>query len=205
MHDIIKQILEKEDQKVYERYIALYRACLSENVQANYLAFKEIIEISNEIKLLEDEKDDSNPTIRRLGNQYYMLLKELVSSTARLNLIPEEFYERLYKNIFQSSIFPEKDSERGIILYFLAQKINGLPYIQAKKPIILEEEKFREIITEIKPDLDKAMYMIRDRFDSLTEIASQLTDIADSLNSKEKKSVFWACVLQRYNKDASDE
>jgi len=205
MYDEIKAILENEESKVFERYIILYRKFLTENNQENYLTFKAIIEVSNDVRLSEDESDESNPVIRKIGNQYYMLLKELVSSIARLNLIPEEFYERLYKSIFQSNIFPERETDRGIILYFLALKINGLPYFQAKNPIILDDEKFKEIIKEIKPELDKAMYMIKDRFDSLTEMASQLSDIADSLKSKEKKSVFWACVLQRFNKDGTDD
>lgn len=205
MYEIIKSILENENLKAHERYVKLYRECLSENSQENYLVFKEIIEVSDRIRLAEDETEASDPLIRKLTNQYYVLLRELVNAIAKKNLIPEEFYERLFKSIFESSIFPDRESEKGILLYLLAQRINSLPYYQAKDPIVLEEEKFRDIIKEIKPQLDMALYMIRERFDSYTEAASQLTDIADSLKSREKKAVFWTCVMQRYNKDNADE
>ncbi len=200
MEKNIITILTDEKLSVCDRYTTIYRKCLSEKGKENYLYLKDIIELSSGVQL--PKADEDNSLFKKIANQYYMLLKEIVSSIARKNLIPEEFYERLYANVFQSNIFPEKESERGIILYLMARRISGLPYYQAYDPVILEDNEFREVIKSIENELEKAKYMMNDRFDSRTEITSQLCDIADSLETREKKSVFWACVLNnRWQKD----
>ncbi len=202
MKNNIEAILTDEKISACERYSVIYEKCLSKKNKENYLYLKEIIETSSRIRLpIEDDKYTNE--FKRIANQYYMLLKELVNSIARMNLIPEEFYERLYTSVFQSSVFPEKESERGIILYLMSQKISGLPYYQANEPVYLEEDEFRELIRSLEDELNRAKYMMNDRFDSRTEVASQLCDIADSLDSREKKAVFWACILQ--NRRQRDE
>ena len=209
MRESIRSILEDNSLVVSDRYIKLYRELLSGNYENSYSVFKEIVEVSNDISFenVEDEDDDDSPLIRHITNRYFRLLGELVVSISRMNLFSEGFYERLYASVFQSDVFPQTDSERGIILYLLSLKIYGLPYYQAKDPVILENSRFTDLVGEIEKELDKALYMMKNRFDSRTEAASQLCDIADSLDSREKKAVFWACVLQtrRPKDDDSDD
>lgn len=203
MCESILNELNNEECSISERYISIYRKILSTNKTDNYLSFMKIIEVSDTIDYPETEDEEQ---VREIVLQYYRLLSDLVSAIAKLNLIPESFYEKLYKSIFQSDIFPETEADRGIILYILAQKMPSLPYRQAHNPVVLEDERFSDLVDSIKDELSEALYfMFNNRFNSRTEAASQLSDIAESLDSREKKAVFWACVLINAQRQSEDD
>lgn len=199
LEERIIEELSNEENSVIDRYISISQNCLTD-----YLSLRIIIEISADVELTGLESDEKNSEVRELANKYLMLLKELVATIARANMTAESFYEKLYKVVFQEDLFPVNDREKGIILFFLAQRVPGLPYYQAHEPVILEDEEFRHIINVIRDELNKAVYMMTDRFDSRTEMTSQLCDIADSLETREQKAVFWACILHQKRSKSED-
>lgn len=205
IEETILKELNDETRSVIDRYTEIYRKLLSVENMMNYSVFQKIIEVSDGISPADSDSVDKNPLVRDIGNQYYLLLKGLVQSISRLNPVPEEFYEKLYKSIFQSDVFPQKDAERGVILYLLSESITGLPYYRANDPVKLENDAFNEIVKELKDELKKALYILNDRFDSRAEEASQLCDIADSIEEREKKSVFWACVINAKRKSEEQQ
>lgn len=207
MRKKILEILNNEKASIFERYVSVYRELLSSDKQNNYLLLKDIIEISAKIDFPKNINVNISPDVLAISKQYSKFIKEMVISLSRQNLIPEEFYEKLYENVFESSIFPEKDFDRGIILYILADKTWGLPYYQAKDVAKIEQDEFSAIANgEIKDEITKALFMTKYRFDTWPEVTAQLCDIADTLKDEKQKAVFWACILQNYRqKDDSNK
>lgn len=191
----IRSILNDETKSLVDRYVELYKNILSDDGQDSYLNLKSIIEIAK-AENLSDESEDDNRLVQDLAYRYFRLLRELVRSITRQNLIPEAFYETLYKYVFLSEMFPEDAQKKGILLYFIAQKMRPyLPYYQAHNPVVLENDAFDMIMDDINEELEKAIYMMNRSFNSLSEEASQLCDIADSIDGREKRAVFWSCII----------
>jgi len=196
MQTIIDELLRSEDYLV-NRYIKIYTEVLSKKNEKNYLYFQYIVENSVDIHVENDEdisEELSNP-VKHVGQVYFDYLEEVVNIITRENYCPEEFYQRLYKTVFDSELIRLKDVEYGIILYFLAACIKGLPYYQANNIVRLSDDQFERIVKDIEPSVVKGVYMINRKFGYNTEIASQLCDLSDELKDRDHKAVFWAIMI----------
>lgn len=194
MEDKIKEILYS-DGNIIEKYEILYREYMldNENCCTN---FKRIIDVSNNLtrKQESDLTEEQEDQLTRAANYYFLYIKSVVDVLSKKNDIEEDFYKKLYEKVFNSDLI-ETEGRYGIILYILARKVKKLPYYQGSNPLCITDDKFDSIIDDVRPDIEKALYMIDDRFESFTEEASQIYDIAVRMGNREKASVFLAAVI----------
>jgi hypothetical protein len=203
MQDLIDKILGT-DEYIVEKYIKIYKEVFSYDNEKNYLFLKYLIEHSDDSTYdKEGETYTNDEAFNQIGGRYYLLLREMVKAIARKNPCPEAFYQSLYNGLFSSGVLDLGERDWGVILLLLSKHVKGLPYYQANDAIRLSDEKFAEILNDIAPGLDKAIYMINDRFEFKTELTSQLIDICDGIEGRDKKSVFWAAVLGTIQEQAA--
>lgn len=140
--------------------------------------------------------DISNDDISNFLSLYFDLISATIKNLIEQNLDISEFYKRLYINIFEAPAFPHEEKDQVILLYVLLyQKSLGLPYYQAKDLLVMDEEKYKNIIKSIEKEISLGVYMLSRHFKSKTEETSQLYNIASKLKSKEEQIVFWSSII----------
>lgn len=141
----------------------------------------------------------------QIGLKYYRLLREIVRFIANENFSSEEFYQSLYEHIFTSSLFPQNDEDRAVILWLLVDKIQEVPYYQAIGLLEKSNEEYRDAITRIKPQLKQAIHMLNRYFSSRTEETSQLVRISSEIKDNTDLIVFWSALHSLIQKSGENE
>ncbi|MBP3195664.1 MAG: hypothetical protein J6N21_01490 [Butyrivibrio sp.] len=188
------------ERSIVDAYVFLYKKLLSARNEKDYLVLQQIIENSHFSFDKEAVSSELEEKTMILGAKYFGFMQEYVHLIARDNPCQEAFYQQIYNEFFCSDLFKLSDMEYGIILFFLSRSVRGLPYYQAVDTVKMSDEQFSETADAIRPELNKAYYMLDDRFDSLTEEASQLYNISEKIEDKNKVIVFWASVIGRIRK-----
>ena len=206
MLERIEEILES-NKGILDKYTELYISLLKNDAENYYLNFKKIIEYSDlNVDFEDDDLDvDSKNEIALIGIKYFRILRDLVNVIAEDNDCPEQFYQKLYNNIFRSDLFKLSDREFGVVLFILSMQIQELPYYQTNNLLEMDNDEFSESVVEIGQQVAKGLYMANVRLHTYTEIASQLYDIAGSFGNRKKAIVFLAAVLSKYKKQQNDD
>lgn len=192
----IQKILSNTTGNIVDVYITLYRQCISGQSEP-HKSFQFILECAGNYDFQEDDAPilTTKIEISKTGHYYYRLLCELVFALAKENLSPEAFYEKLYSYVFDSDVFPTDDEIRGILLYFLAEKIEGIPYYQAINLVEMTNQEYKDVLERIDSSIEKAIYMLNRGFASKTEEASQIFQIMSGIDDEKDKIVFLAAVI----------
>lgn len=78
------------------------------------------------------------------------------------------------------------------MLYFLAERIPGIPYFQAVNLLKMPTDEYKAAIQRLNPQIRKIINIYNRRFSTRTEEASQIYEIMDSLENKNDKIVLLA-------------
>lgn len=127
---------------------------------------------------------------------YFDLITAITKNIVDQNLSVDDFYKKLYNNLFVLDILPHQNKDQAILLYTLtSKKIFGIPYYCAENLLIMSDDQYNSIIDSIEDKISLAVYMLNRKFKSKTEEVSQLWNIASSLQTKEEQVVFWAVII----------
>ena len=137
--------------------------------------------------------------------RYNSFLFEMVNALTRENPSKEVFYKQLKKNIFDSDFLPEDTIHQAFYLMVLVEQVNLLPYYEAENLLELEDEQYRDLIREIRPQIHKALHMNSRLFDTKTNKASQYWEIASTLKTREQQIVYWSVVLDIEKPEKKEE
>lgn len=185
---------EEGGRNTFDNYINLV---ISAHDGLDGILLKEIVKntyrykMNTEAELLATCEDKIN----EIGSLYYNYLRELIVSIVRLNLTEDEFYEKLFGATFNSNLLPNDNESMGIILCFICTQYEEIPYCQPRNLIKMTEEKYRETLDKVEPNVNKARYALSRQFNSRTEEASQLIDAASNLTDINDLAVFVSAVL----------
>lgn len=194
--DQLIRLLETSSGNPLDIHFTLYKDFLSKSENPEKL-LQIILEYTDEI----GNSNDDSPTLisEKEVSDFLFVYFDLISAITRnivvQNLSVEDFYKKLYANIFVSDILPHHEKDQAILLYTLNEKIPGIPYHHAEDLVKMDDEQYNQIIDSIEEQLSLAVYMLNRRFRSKTEETSQLWKIAASLESKEQQIVFWAVII----------
>lgn len=189
-------------------YATLYTECIKKS-DAPWEILAMILDYSGEIG-----SDDEAPEImsaekeRSLISFYHPVVKEIAQVLARKNDAEDIFYKNLYKTVFCSELFPQDDSVYTILLVILSKLISVIPYYYLDRLLQMENDTYQAIIKRINPQIDKTLHIMNRHLESRTEEASALYDIAESINDKNDRIVYWSAVLailHRYYKENRDD
>ena len=131
-------------------------------------------------------------TIGKIG---YIKAKSVANQEIlRENLEEEAFYQKLYRAVFKSEVFPSDKITSAILLKMMADGAKELPYFQLTDLLDISNEEFRTIIDEIRPQLNRSITLLNRHLDTATMESSQLWKIASELD-REKQIVYWAVII----------
>lgn len=194
MKNVIRQIqniCENATGNIYDIYYSLYKECMFNQPDPSDILQKIIIEMQNQESA--DERDamyiDIN-YIDEIVDIYFDLLKAYVITLVHKNLEETEFYERLYKVVFESDLFLQEEKAQAIYLYLLSEKIPEIPYFQAKNLLEMDGEEYREAVQRLKPQIEKSIAVLNRHFKSRTQESSQIYKIIEEIDSREDRIVF---------------
>jgi len=191
----IHKILEEAQGNCTDIYLTLFREYVKTS-DTPWQVVRSIIEYQNQVG-----KDDGSPSqidpseYQKTIRLYLNLLHETVRVIAQKNMTEDDFYTCLYRNVFDSDLFPKDDVVYAIFLEVLSKKIPELPYTQMQNLLTMSDETFREITAGITPQLNKAIYVLNRHLESKTEETSQLWEIAKTLEDRDHQIVYWAMVI----------
>lgn len=193
----VDEILENAKGNPLDVYATLYREYIlgSRNpsvVLQNILQF-----YAHPVGSEDDDSPEimSNEQERKIKRNYYRLAREIVWVLAMENLPVEEFYEKLYVQIFSSELFPDDEYVKIVLLKFLAEEIPILPYFQASNILSMTNENYQAALERVNDQVIQALHMLNRNFDSRTEEASQLCRLAGEISSKDDRIVYWSIVV----------
>ena len=180
---------------IYDIYYALYTDFLSEDKTNDFPSILQ--KLLEEVSQHEFEDDNnskyiSKEDIEETQHHYLELLSAYVHSIILDNLSESEFYSKLYNIVFQSDLFPQNKISQAIMLYFLAERIPGIPYFQAVNLLKMPTDEYKAAIQRLNPQIRKIINIYNRRFSTRTEEASQIYEIMDSLENKNDKIVLLA-------------
>lgn len=145
--------------------------------------------------------DDNNPQRisenkrQNLIRNYNNALREIVHMLVNEGMELDAFYEKLYKIVFKSGIFPQDDDVQVVLLELMARNYPDLPYYPIHNPLVMTNEDFLNAVQEILPQVRKGMSVVNRGLNSNTEIISQLWSIANELDSDKKKIIFLSAIV----------
>lgn len=205
----ILRLLETSSGNPLDIHYTLYTEFLAKSENPGKL-LRIILEYSDDIGNVEDDAPTciSERDVVEYLSANIDLIAAITKNIIDQNLSVEEFYKKLYNNLFVLDILPHQDKDQSILLYTLSSnKVFGLPYYCAENLLKMSDEQYNKIIDSIEDKISLAVYMLNRRFDSKTEEISQLWNIASSLQSREEQIVFWAViisVIRRFERKSND-
>ena len=207
VHDKVSTIINTAEGNTLDICYVLYCEYLSK-IDNPAVILQQILQFDSSIGTDDAPSEKIDNALKySVTKTFYNLLHETVRVIMRENLPPEQFYQKLYKEVFSSSIFPQTNEARAIILWLLVDRIPEIPYYQAIDLLEKSNEDYREAITRIRPFLKQAVHMLNRHFDSRTEEASQLVRISLEIEDEVDRIVYWSALqsLIKDNDNNSDD
>ena len=157
----IEKYLNDTEKNAADIYISCFEKYLMDPLTAPEM-LKLVLELSEkyEYNMEAEVISTTKSQINLIGDQYFDLLHGVVISITKQNYIPEVFYQRLYKAVFCSELFPDDTVSKGVLLFFLAKKIVEIPYYQPNKLITMTNRDYKSTIEVLEPQIRKAIYML---------------------------------------------
>lgn len=210
MEKKVNDILESARGNKYDVYYILYNECIL-NSKSPDKTLRQILTFSKNIGTDDDSEPEniSAKEIKNIEQKYMDLIHEIVQVLIEDNPTEEDFYKKLYENVFVNSIFPQ--DVKAILVKILAEDVRFIPYYQAKNLMQMTNDDYKIYLEKLKPDIFKAVHMLNRNFATLTEIASQLYSIEGNLETEQDKIVFISAVLgvimhrHQENEDSEDD
>ena len=191
----IQKILEEAQGNCTDIYLTLFQECVKTS-DTPWQVVKSIIEYQNPVGIDDGSPSRVNPNeYQKTIRLYLNLLHETVRVIAQKNMPEDDFYRCLYRNVFESDLFPKDDLVHAVFLEVLSKQIPELPYTQMQNLLEMSDERFREITAEVTPQLNKAVYVLNRHLGSKTEETSQLWEIARTLEDRNQQIVYWAMII----------
>lgn len=196
MKTSIQELFNSSELNTVDLYVKLYVDFIKEAENPQQI-FKYILEEST------NYSNDNNklPTIasrdlvNEVGSKYYDLLYEIVKMLVKNNFDEIQFYETLFSYTFLIGVFHTTDIEKGILLYFLSEKIPFIPYYRAEHLEKMSDEEYGQIIDRIDPQISKTLFFLNRGFPSKTEEASQIYQVLSSIDDKKSAIVYLSVLI----------
>lgn len=146
---------------------------------------------------LDDETpidfEKAEPEIKNI----YNIEKRIVEVLAENRPTEEVFYHSLWEKINDTILFPDIESQVTFLTSLWTD--TRIPYYQLEDGCSMSNDEYQTIMLELRPLLKKANFIIDATFQQRTQRASLLLNLADTIEDKNKRIVFWAYIISRFN------
>lgn len=190
--------LKKASGNTTDVYYSLYTDYF-ENSDNPVGALKIILEYPSEIGNSEDRDSSTigNQEENRLTASFEEMITGVTDRIVEMNLSKDDFYEKLYANIFDSEneLFPQTKEEKVIALKILSENVNAVPYFQVLDAEKITREEFVSGIDRLVDSIQEAHHMFQRQFATTPEEAAQILRIADEIADKKDKIIYWTVLI----------
>lgn len=155
------------------------------------------------------KKDDVVPVAVReeifdiFVRQNFNYIIQYTRLLARKNLPQEEFYKRLYEDMFNpgNDMLPSfeepslNDIYKAFVLVLLANHVRCVPYYQLTEEQDLTDEFFYDSVSRLEPKLKNARHILQRDFATKTAEGIQFYRVMNSIDNETDKIVFLSLML----------
>ena len=189
--------LDKATANAVDVYFDLYTTYFEDGKEPEE-ALRTILEYPNEIG---DTKDQSISL--QDETKLFFSLEELICGIAErlaeMNLPQDEYYKKLYRNVFNSDneLYPQSKEEKVIALKILSERAVAVPYFPIEEMDKISKEEFEQTVQDLRPSIQEAFCMLQRRFSNMPERIAQILRIADKITDKREKIIFWTVIINK--------
>lgn len=179
----------------YNIAAAIYRMILQDGNQ--YKAFQYFLENADDIDSSESQEADEYfrvAEINQLEKKYGKLVEGIIDKLISKHLEEDEFYKELWNKIVKTDSEFEKEEEKIFALYKIWED-NRIPYFKLDDGLKMQNEKFKEIISEKNLEIKKAAFILNSEYDQRTEKSSLLLELIKSCENEQEMAVLLAVIL----------
>ncbi|MCI8461954.1 MAG: hypothetical protein HFG25_03230 [Lachnospiraceae bacterium] len=192
--------LDKATANAVDVYFDLYTTYFEDGKEPEE-ALRTILEYPNEI----GDTKDKNPQSISLQDEtkLFFSLEELICGIAErlaeMNLPQDEYYKKLYRNVFNSDneLYPQSKEEKVIALKILSERAVAVPYFPIEEMDKISKEEFEQTVQDLRPSIQEAFCMLQRRFSNMPERIAQILRIADKITDKREKIIFWTVIINK--------
>ena len=192
--------LDKATANAVDVYFDLYTTYFEDGKEPEE-ALRTILEYPNEI----GDTKDKNPQSISLQDEtkLFFSLEELICGIAErlaeMNLPQDEYYKKLYRNVFNSDneLYPQSKEEKVIALKILSERAVAVPYFPIEEMDKISKEEFEQTVQDLRPSIQEAFCMLQRRFSNMPERVAQILRIADKITDKREKIIFWTVIINK--------
>ena len=192
--------LDKATANAVDVYFDLYTTYFEDGKEPEE-ALRTILEYPNEIG---DTKDKNHQSISLQDEtKLFFSLEELICGIAErlaeMNLPQDEYYKKLYRNVFNSDneLYPQSKEEKVIALKILSERAVAVPYFPIEEMDKISKEEFEQTVQDLRPSIQEAFCMLQRRFSNMPERIAQILRIADKITDKREKIIFWTVIINK--------
>ena len=192
--------LDKATANAVDVYFDLYTTYFEDGKEPEE-ALRTILEYPNEI----GDTKDKNPQSISLQDEtkLFFSLEELICGIAErlaeMNLPQDEYYKKLYRNVFNTDneLYPQSKEEKVIALKILSERAVAVPYFPIEEMDKISKEEFEQTVQDLRPSIQEAFCMLQRRFSNMPERIAQILRIADKITDKREKIIFWTVIINK--------
>lgn len=205
----LKNTLKKASGNTTDIFFTLYTDYF-ENGDNPVEALKTILEYPDKIGDQEDE-NPSNIIYKeecRLVAAFEEMITGVTNRIVELNLAKNDFYQKLYETIFQcdNEFFPHTKAEKVIALKILSESVSVVPYYQIIETEKVSKEEFESGIDKLWDYIQEAGHMLMHRqFPTTPEEAAQVLRVADGINDRKERIIFWTILINTLRRRGEQE
>lgn len=129
--------------------------------------------------------------------KYGELSDSVLNSLVAQNPEEDEFYEKLLETL-NSVVFPSETAK--IVALYNILNDSQMPYLHLKSGMQMNDDRYRDIQTNIKDQLKSLRHLLGRRFEQRTEKASHVLDLILSLDTPEERVVLLSRIISLVDK-----
>lgn len=147
---------------------------------------------------VDEKEEEKEAEIKFLISRYRRFAQAIIDLNSDKGLSENEYYEQVWKNL--SLMLAEASRyEKGCCLYaiFLDKRT---PYFKVNPGMQMSNADYQKEMKRISGDIDKAHFILNLKAKQKTEVASQLLELIENVNSKEGQVVLLSRILEMVQK-----
>jgi hypothetical protein len=114
----------------------------------------------------------------------------------------DEFYVEFWKYICMDDLFEDEKAKVFAVYYIWIDR--RIPYFELTDGIQIEGKEYKKCIEKLLPQLQKVRFILATEHETWSEVGDWLIQILDTVNEPEEKAVLMSCIMQTWNKIASE-
>lgn len=150
-------------------------------------------EISDELFDVAEDEIDSD-TQNRLDEMECQIVKELIFQ----NVSEDIFYKEVWKRL-SDTLLVSDEYQRAYFLYRLWMDLR-IPYYQLGLGTIIDSETYAQCVKRVEIPYKKMLFAMNAGYPKKTQKVSVIMEIADEIQGRDERIVFWSLTLGRLEK-----